>query len=77
MEKNNAWKKSDLTPLYWLGAITTFAGVVWMFLPHAYHAKILGSEDLTEHYIHIFQGALFTIIGLVFLVWNDRKNKHC
>jgi len=68
---------NTLKILYLLGGILLFIGLLWMFLPHATHAAILGEEDEAEHYVHIIQGIIPTILGLILLLWYDkRENKN-
>lgn len=64
--------KSSL--LYWIGTLVLFLGLFWMFLPHAAHGAVTGeAEQETEHYIHLIQGLLGTLIGLGILKYEQTK----
>ena len=52
-----------------------FIGLLWMFLPHAYHQKVLSEEEEVEHLIHIFQGLIFVGIGLVIIIFSNKNRK--
>jgi hypothetical protein len=62
--------------LYWICTIVLFLGLLWMFLPHATHSVITGkAEEETEHYVHLIEGAIPTIISLILMIWNEKKGK--
>ncbi len=61
---------------YGLGCIVLFLGLVWMFLPHAFHDEVLsniGEEHESTHFTHTLQGAIVAIIGLIVLILSNRK----
>jgi len=60
---------------YWLGTLVLFFGILWMSLPHASHAVILGAEELEEHYVHTLQGLALVILGLPMFLYNGKKLK--
>jgi nitrate reductase gamma subunit len=60
--------------LYALGCIILFLGLLWMFLPHAYHSSIL-QEDETSHLFHTFEGAIGALLGLIILIASSRHMK--
>lgn len=66
--------------VYWICTIILFLGLLWMFLPHAAHGVITGdAEEETEHYEHMIQGLIATVLALVGMIWNEKyspkKNK--
>ncbi|MEK6890096.1 MAG: hypothetical protein AABW82_03965 [Nanoarchaeota archaeon] len=46
-----------------------------MFLPHAAHGAITGVEEETEHYEHVIQGLIPTLLALVGMIWNEKQSK--
>ena len=67
--------KTRLRYLYYLGSFLLFIGLLWMFLPHAFHQKILSEKEDVEHLIHIFQGLIFVVIGLALMILSNRYKK--
>ncbi len=61
--------------LYWICTIVLFLGLLWMFLPHAAHGAITGVEEETEHYEHVIQGLIPTLLALVGMIWNEKQSK--
>ncbi len=61
--------------LYYLGSFLLFIGLLWMFLPHAYHQRILNAKEEVNHLIHIFEGLIIAVIGLVIMFYKERKDK--
>jgi len=65
--------------LYFLGSILVFTGIFWMLLPHAFHEQIIAEVDEegigASHYIHLLQGLIPTILGLIFMQYSDQKIK--
>ena len=62
--------------IYWISTILLFLGLFWMFLPHAFHGAILqeaGIEEESEHYIHLVEGLILTIISLIIMIWNEKQ----
>lgn len=55
-----------------IGIIIFFIGLIWMLLPHTYHALIT-NEDETSHLTHTFQGTIVTFIGLGILIYIKKK----
>lgn len=58
--------------IYNIGSIILFLGMLWSFLPHAYHSLIT-QEDETEHYIHLLEGVIGIVLGLIIMIWSNRK----
>lgn len=58
---------------YNFGALILFLGLLWMFLPHTVHNAILGPEEAEEHFVHIFQGVVIAIAGIVLMVLESRR----
>ena len=59
--------------LYYFGIFLLFIGLLWMFLPHILHEQVINSEEEKEHIIHIFQGVLIVILGLLIMVKNKKR----
>ncbi len=47
-----------------------------MFLPHASHGKIISSYEETSHIIHILEGFIFAILGIVLIKLNNKSYKR-
>ena len=62
--------------LFILGALILFLGLLWMFLPHQYHEAILTPEQEEEHYIHIIQGIIPTILGIILMNISEKRSKN-
>jgi len=68
--------------IYYIGAVLLFIGLLWVFLPHASHAQVTETltghgeeEEETEHYIHLLQGLIAIIAGLILMFYTeDRTN---
>ncbi len=45
-----------------------------MFLPHTAHNAIITEEEETEHYEHIIQGLIPTLLALIGMVWNEKHS---
>ncbi len=60
--------------LYWICTIVLFLGLLWMFLPHTAHNAIITEEEETEHYEHIIQGLIPTLLALIGMVWNEKHS---
>lgn len=58
--------------LFLIGSILTFLGLFWMLLPHAFHDKIIENQ----HIIHIIQGLIPTLLGLIMMVNSENKLKY-
>lgn len=61
--------------LYWICTVVLFLGLLWVFLPHAFHNAIT-QENETSHYTHIIEGIIPTIIALVVMIWNEEKSPN-
>jgi len=63
--------------IYFLGAIILFLGLIWAFLPHAFHDEILTGGELEgeSHLIHTLQGIVVAIVGIGILVFSNKKLK--
>jgi len=44
-----------------------------MFLPHAFHAKILSEQEETNHLYHVFQGLVGVIMGLAIMFKTEKQ----
>ena len=61
--------------IYFVGSVILFLGLLWMFLPHAFH-NVITEEDETEHYVHLIQGLIITILGLfIMIITNTPSSK--
>lgn len=58
-------------PLYTLGCILLFLGMLWMFLPHAAHEQL--TQNTSSHLLHTLQGAIVAVTGVIFLVAYQHK----
>ena len=62
---------------YFIGCVFVFCGLLWSFMPHVYHEQVFHSidEDSIElpHIIHILQGVIPVIIGLIIMVYSNKK----
>jgi len=69
----------NFKPLYFLGSILVFIGLFWMLLPHAFHNEIISQLDENTHtalhYVHILEGLIPTILGLIFMIHSESKLK--
>lgn len=65
--------------IYWICTVVLFLGLLWMFLPHAAHNAIVfeieHEEEETEHYEHVIQGLIPTLLALAGMIWNEKKGK--
>ena len=65
--------------LYNLGCGILFIGLFWMLLPHAFHEEIIAEineEGLgLSHYLHLLEGLVPTILGLILMVYSENKLK--
>ncbi|MBI2148894.1 hypothetical protein HYU23_04390 [Candidatus Woesearchaeota archaeon] len=59
---------------YNVGALILFIGLLWMFLPHAFHERLISQIEETSHIIHIFQGVIISIVGIFVMVLSNKKN---
>jgi len=57
---------------YNFGALVLFIGLFWMFLSHAFHERLISQVEENFHIIHIFEGLLITITGLIFMLLNRK-----
>ncbi len=57
--------------LFYAGTIVMLAGWIIAFLPHATHAQIGLGED-TDHLVHIFEGTLLVLVGLLGMVISSK-----
>ena len=64
--------------LYAFGCIVLFLGLLWMFLPHAYHSILLqeDEEHETSHLFHTLEGACGAVLGLIILVASNKSLKR-
>lgn len=65
--------------IYFLGCIFLFFGLFWTFLPHIYHEQISEKIDNsleTSHLIHILEGLILTILGILSIEYSNRKLKQ-
>ncbi len=63
--------------IYFIGSITLFIGLLWMFLPHAYHEEILENVSYNvdlSHITHTVQGLILTLIGLIIMILVQKKD---
>lgn len=60
--------------IYWICTIVLFLGLLWMFLPHAAHNLIISEVEETEHYEHIIQGLIPTILSLIVMILNEKHS---
>lgn len=65
----------NLKILYFSGSAILFLGLLWMFLPHAYHS-LLAEKDEISHLTHILQGAIVSTPGLILLVYSNKIKKE-
>ena len=56
--------------LFYTGTIVMQAGWIIAFLPHATHTRIGLGEG--EHLVHIFEGALLVLVGLLGIVISSK-----
>ena len=65
--------------IYFLGAVVLFLGLLWSLLPHAFHEKVsLFEKDDSftfSHQIHLLEGLITAIFGLIILIYSDKKIK--
>lgn len=65
--------------IYYIGCFLLFIGLFWILLPHAYHNQIIseveGQESDIDHFYHILQGLLPTLLGLVLMISTEQKIK--
>jgi hypothetical protein len=63
--------------LYGIGCVVLFLGLLWMFLPHAYHGAILQEDEEreTSHLFHTLEGAIGAVLGLIILIVSNRSLK--
>jgi len=47
-----------------------------MLLPHATHEAIISSEEMTDHIVHVFEGALVAVAGLGVMIYSSKKEKR-
>ena len=66
--------------LYFLGSILVFIGLFWMLLPHALHEQIIVEIDEEglgiSHYIHLLEGLIPTILGLILMIYLEKHQKY-
>ncbi|MBI5803097.1 hypothetical protein HY448_00195 [Candidatus Pacearchaeota archaeon] len=60
--------------VYWLLWTFVFLGLLWMFLPHAFHNTIT-NDTATEHITHILQGLIPVLLSLAVLIYLERNGK--
>lgn len=65
----------QLVTWYNVGILVLFVGLLWMFLPHTAHAQIL-LEESGEHYIHLVEGVVITVLGIGILWWSSQSEKN-
>jgi len=46
-----------------------------MFLPHAFHEKIISFRVESAHITHVFQGVVFVVLGLAIMIFSNRLEK--
>lgn len=65
--------------IYLTGSILVFIGLFWALLPHAFHEQTIAEineEGLgISHYIHLLEGIISTILGLILMQYSDQKIK--
>ena len=61
--------------LFIFGIIFLFLGLLWMFLPHAVHDKLIEEVGKNEssHFTHTLEGAVVAALGAVLLIVEERK----
>lgn len=64
----------NLKILYFSGSLFLFLGLLWMFLPRAYHS-LLTKKSAISHLTHILQGAIVAVLGLVLIAYSNKKEK--
>ena len=70
-----ARKPSRLKTLEVIGTVILFLGILFAFLPHAWHSAILEEEVETSHFTHTIYGIAAAIVGLGILIWDKKKNQ--
>ncbi|HLG24459.1 MAG TPA: hypothetical protein VI564_06035 [Candidatus Nanoarchaeia archaeon] len=58
-----------------IGTIILFFGILFAFLPHAWHDAILQEEVGVSHFTHTIYGILAAIVGLGILIWSNKIPK--
>ena len=67
--------KMKINYFYYAGCFFLFIGLLWMFLPHAFHQRVLSEKEEIKHIIHIFEGLVFVVIGLVLIIFSNKNKK--
>ncbi|MBS3161375.1 hypothetical protein J4476_01625 [Candidatus Woesearchaeota archaeon] len=55
---------------YFFGSFILFLGILWMFIPHAFHYRMFSAD---YHLFHILGGFFISVIGLLIMILSNKK----